>query len=157
FLAQESAGQAAALATVAADTAATVTLVPVILAEAAALGNAAGSLIAALVMDDVSIWDWGAGAKLPTCDPSAPAFINFISVCDSVPVIGFGHGSAQTVQVTRATDPNFLSGPSGFGSQEFLAGQGSYPYYIAFSNEADAGAPAQQVVVSQQLDPNLDL
>ena len=30
------------------------------------------------------------------------------------------------------------------------------PYAIAFENEATAGAPAQQVVVTQQLDPNLD-
>jgi hypothetical protein len=65
--------------------------------------------------------------------------------------------SANTEQVDPATDPNFLSGPAGFGTGGFVTGNTALPYYIGFSNETGPVAPAQQVTVTQQLDPNLDL
>ncbi len=64
----------------------------------------------------------------------------------------------QTVAVTQESpiDPNFISGPSGYGSQGFVGPETPLPYEIAFENEPNAAVPAQVVTVTQQLDPNLD-
>jgi hypothetical protein len=56
----------------------------------------------------------------------------------------------------EATDPNELVGPAGFGPQGFVQAQQVFPYTIHFENVATASAPAQQVVVTDALDPNLD-
>ena len=53
-------------------------------------------------------------------------------------------------------DPNDLIGPSGYGSAGFLTPGGSLPYTIEFSNEKTAQVPADNVVVTEQLSPNLD-
>lgn len=55
-----------------------------------------------------------------------------------------------------AWDPNDIQGPSGFGPEGFIEGNGTFPYAIEFENQPTATAPAQTVVVTQQLDPNLD-
>ena len=52
-------------------------------------------------------------------------------------------------------DPNELIGPAGSGAADFVAGDTILPYAIDFEN--DGTAPAQIVVVTQQLSPNLDL
>jgi hypothetical protein len=53
-------------------------------------------------------------------------------------------------------DPNDISGPAGFGPNGFLPPSQTLPYTIQFENKPDATAPAQVVVVTQKLDPNLD-
>jgi hypothetical protein len=53
-------------------------------------------------------------------------------------------------------DPNELFGPGGFGAQEFIQPKGLLPYVVYFENDPKALAPAQNVVVTEQLDPNLD-
>ncbi len=54
-------------------------------------------------------------------------------------------------------DPNNLSGPGGFGPAHVVAGEQTLPYTIAFENDPHkATAPAQEVVVTEALDPNLD-
>jgi hypothetical protein len=53
-------------------------------------------------------------------------------------------------------DPNALVGPRGFGDQNFVAANSTLNYEIDFENEPNATAPVQQVVVTQQLDANLD-
>jgi RHS repeat-associated protein len=53
-------------------------------------------------------------------------------------------------------DPNDIVGPGGFGPGGFLV-PAPLPYTIDFQNAPTAGGPAQQVVVTQQLDPGLDL
>ena len=53
-------------------------------------------------------------------------------------------------------DPNFISGPSGYGTPEFVPDGGGFPYAINFENKPSAPAPAQVVEVSQQLDASLD-
>ena len=76
--------------------------------------------------------------------------------------IAISHGSPKevgsTIQVNRPTpiDPNFISGPTGFGASGFLTPDQTLPYFIDFENKPTATAPAQVVVVTQQLDPNLD-
>ena len=51
-------------------------------------------------------------------------------------------------------DPNALIGPAGFGAQAFIQGTGPLSYTVQFEN--DGTAAAQNVVVTQQLDANLD-
>ena len=53
-------------------------------------------------------------------------------------------------------DPNDLLGPSGYGSAGFLTPGGALPYTIEFSNEKTAEVPADNVIVTEQLSPNLD-
>ena len=53
-------------------------------------------------------------------------------------------------------DPNDLLGPSGYGSAGFLTGAGTLGYTIEFSNEKTAQVPADNVVVTEQLSPNVD-
>ena len=94
--------------------------------------------------------------KVPTCLFDAQ---HSITGCDNPAVSGGTLGrSTSTLQVVppRPTDPNFISGPAGFGSQGFLSDDAPLPYYIGFENEPDATAPAQFVDVTQQLDPSLD-
>jgi RHS repeat-associated protein len=63
--------------------------------------------------------------------------------------------NSQTQQV-RPSDPNDITGPAGFGANGFLLPDQSLPYTIHFENEAAATAPAQQVVITEQIDPGLD-
>jgi hypothetical protein len=53
-------------------------------------------------------------------------------------------------------DPNDLFGPSGYGAAAFLASGGALPHTIEFSNEKSAQVPADNVVISEQLTPNLN-
>ena len=52
-----------------------------------------------------------------------------------------------------------MIGPSGYGPSNFVSGaaQARFPYQIDFENSPTATAPAQQVVITDTLDPNLDL
>jgi hypothetical protein len=54
-------------------------------------------------------------------------------------------------------DPNDLIGPGGYGDAHFLKPGLTMPYTIRFENQADTeGAPAQVVIITEQLDANLD-
>jgi hypothetical protein len=52
-------------------------------------------------------------------------------------------------------DPNEKDGPAGFGPAGFITGADTLPYAIYFENKDTAALPAQDVVVTDQLDPNL--
>ncbi len=54
----------------------------------------------------------------------------------------------------KPQDPNALIGPAGYGTQNFLQPTGTWPYTIDFEN--DGSAAAQNVTVTEHLDPNLD-
>ena len=66
-------------------------------------------------------------------------------------------GTSSTLVVGGPHDPNFISGPAGYGDSNFVTGDALGTYYLAFTNEPTAGAPARTVTVTEQLDPNLDL
>ena len=54
-------------------------------------------------------------------------------------------------------DPNDLAGPTGFSGAHVLRPEQSLPYTIRFENDPlKASAPAQEVVVTQTLDSDLD-
>lgn len=66
--------------------------------------------------------------------------------------------SSQTTCPVKSRDPNDKFGPAGVGAARYVGGSSPMPYAVAFENKPDATAPAQQVVVTDQLDSNkLDL
>jgi RHS repeat-associated protein len=65
-------------------------------------------------------------------------------------------GALKQVQLVNSRDPNDAIGPAGFGAQAFVSPSTLLPYRIDFENQATATAPAQTVIVTNQLDPNLD-
>ncbi len=76
----------------------------------------------------------------------------------TTPVVSAADFAAQgKTEEVSPQDPNFLSGPAGFGPQKFVPVEGTYPYAVYFENKPDASAPAQVVTVTQQLDADLDL
>ena len=67
--------------------------------------------------------------------------------------------SSQNGHTGHSYDPNAKIGPAGYGTQNYVSGSSLslYPYEIQFENSPAATAPAQQVTITDQLDPNLDL
>ncbi|HTS47764.1 MAG TPA: SBBP repeat-containing protein [Bryobacteraceae bacterium] len=54
-------------------------------------------------------------------------------------------------------DPNDKVGPTGGGgASQWITGQNVVPYYIYFENESTASAPAQNVTITDTLDPGLN-
>lgn len=58
--------------------------------------------------------------------------------------------------VANSKDPNALTGPSGSGTDNYVATTTPFAYRIDFENDKTATAPAQQVTITNQLDANLD-
>jgi len=64
----------------------------------------------------------------------------------------YGYGP----EVVRPLDPNEKAGPPGLGPQRLVAVTDTLHYVIYFENVPTATAPAQQVVITDALDPDLD-
>jgi RHS repeat-associated protein len=64
---------------------------------------------------------------------------------------------AAPIPIATPHDPNDIVGPSGFGPENWVSNTATLPYTIRFENQATATAAAQQIVVTQTLDPDLDL
>jgi RHS repeat-associated protein len=71
----------------------------------------------------------------------------------TVPTQPGGSGSSGS---SGSTDPNHKTGPAGFGTNGFITASGTLAYLVDFENETNASAPAQQVVVTDQLNGSLD-
>ena len=117
--------------------------------------------------------DFGGGAtpslSLPEIvDLKSPTsvFDTFFKIKDYLvdPILDYFHSGSEagnnnpTVTVTpiKSSDPNDLVGPSGFGPSAFVTGNSKFVFSVEFENSSTASAPAQQIAVTQQLDPNLD-
>lgn len=61
--------------------------------------------------------------------------------------------ASNSIRIVRAVDPNDKTGSQGVGPQQYLAGETPLRYAIFFENKATATAPAQEVVITDQLDP----
>lgn len=61
-------------------------------------------------------------------------------------------GSLQ-IQSIVSGDPNDLSGTPGVGPERWVSGNQLLAYQVFFSNEPTASAPAQNVTITDQLDP----
>jgi hypothetical protein len=64
-------------------------------------------------------------------------------------------GSLSSTSV-GSSDPNEKTGPAGYGATDFVLPAGTFGYRIDFENATNAVAPAQQVVITDPLDQNLD-
>ncbi|MGE0268874.1 MAG: hypothetical protein AB7S78_10530 [Candidatus Omnitrophota bacterium] len=65
---------------------------------------------------------------------------------------------AKIIFLVTSRDPNAIVGPQGFGSEKYIAKRQPLQYIIYFENIESASAPAQEVIVSDQLDTTvLDL
>jgi hypothetical protein len=64
----------------------------------------------------------------------------------------------HNLDVTTVTsiDPNSLTGPAGYGTPNYVAANTLLSYIINFENAPTATAPAKRVVITDQLDPNLN-
>jgi RHS repeat-associated protein len=75
---------------------------------------------------------------------------------EKTPIPPPGQGPIKRSKPVGSYDPNDKIGPAGYGPAGFIAPGGALPYRIDFENEATATAPAQRVVVTDQLDANFD-
>ncbi len=57
------------------------------------------------------------------------------------------------LRAVRSRDPNSKAGAPGSGQGRFVSATAPIPYTIFFENEAAATAPAQEVVITDRLDP----
>jgi hypothetical protein len=64
--------------------------------------------------------------------------------------------SSADKEIRTPQDPNDKAGPQGAGPQGYISGTAPLPYIIFFQNLPTATAPAQKVVITDQLDPNVD-
>src|SRR5262249_55875678 len=72
------------------------------------------------------------------------------------PPIKFKPRTSGPSRTVASGDPNPKFGPAGFGPPSFPPPDPAFPYRIDFENDPKATAPAQRVVVTDQLDANLD-
>ncbi len=76
-----------------------------------------------------------------------------IPILPNPPTSPGGFGSSGS---SGSTDPNTKIGPAGFGTSGFISPNGVFGYRVDFENEPAAMAPAQQVLITDQLGTNLD-
>ncbi|MFO0847615.1 MAG: Ig-like domain-containing protein [Gemmataceae bacterium] len=69
----------------------------------------------------------------------------------------FNPGGSGTSRTIGSFDPNDKLGPAGVGDEAIVRADSSLVYTVRFENKSDATAPARQIVVTDVLDPNLDL
>jgi len=89
------------------------------------------------------------------------SLVEFYNACSPAPVFQPTFIAPGTVTLTTACvgskDPNDKSGSKGAGPDRYVTGEAALPYLILFENKPDATAPAQDVVITDQLDTeNLD-
>ncbi len=80
--------------------------------------------------------------------------------CDSkggIPDPPVRPGEQGTVRTVGSFDPNDKLASAGFGDTAFVQADGSLAYTVRFENKADATAPAREIVITDALDPDLDL
>jgi uncharacterized repeat protein (TIGR01451 family) len=85
-------------------------------------------------------------------------------ICEEPGSCAGGQTSTFISQVKTPVDPNGKAGPGGYDPgdtppaqrERFVAGGHSAGYMVFFENKEEATAAAQEVLVADQLDPNLD-
>ena len=63
---------------------------------------------------------------------------------------------SRSLEAVTSDDPNEKVSIAGFGEKHLITSQELIPYTIYFENKPTASAPAQKVVITDKLDPNLD-
>jgi hypothetical protein len=87
------------------------------------------------------IWD-------PTANGGSGAWI-------FVPPSGGSGGTTTTPPITpvQSLDPNAISGETGAGAAQYISASNPAAYTVFFGNDPSATAPAQRVVITDQLNP----
>jgi RHS repeat-associated protein len=70
---------------------------------------------------------------VPDSNSSTPAALNFAATTQAPALSHSTADSSDTEQVDPATDPNFLSGPAGFGAGGFVTGDAALPFITSAS------------------------
>ena len=78
------------------------------------------------------------------------------SILEELVNIGVHDLVDRNICIIRPIDPNDIVGPYGFGDENWVTATQTLPYTIRFENDASASAPAQQIVITQLLDPDID-
>jgi Ca2+-binding RTX toxin-like protein len=128
------------------------------------IGNSIGNGVGSLLYDVSRLFD-----RLYQIDPNYQPFVlpgvvlpvSPIGVDDYFPDIDNDDDSnngndAYRPFIARSFDPNDILGPVGFGTDGWIDTDEPLKYTIRFENAITATAPAQQVVITQQLDADLD-
>ena len=68
-----------------------------------------------------------------------------------------GIAAHRDTNIARSSDPNDKLAPAGSGDAAFVAADTLLDYTIRFENKPDAKAPAQQIIITDVLDSDLDL
>jgi RHS repeat-associated protein len=87
-------------------------------------------------LEAIRAWDW---------EHDVPSLVPPTTATDSSQKVPSG-----------PSDPNAKMGPSGFGEEGSVLPDETFAYRIDFENEPSATAPAQQAVITDQLDSELD-
>jgi hypothetical protein len=87
--------------------------------------------------------------------PGRPPFGPPVPPVPPGPIFGGNIFSQEFVVPQSPHDPNGKSGSSGVGTERFYTGDVALPYVVTFENVDTASLPAQDVVVTDQLDPNV--
>ncbi|HEV3197908.1 MAG TPA: SBBP repeat-containing protein [Bryobacteraceae bacterium] len=66
-----------------------------------------------------------------------------------------GDPQGGTTDPRTPNDPNLKTGPAGGGAADYITPQTALSYFVEFENKANASAPAQDVTVTDQLNPTL--
>ena len=66
------------------------------------------------------------------------------------------NGGGGTTESATDSDPNRLTGPAGFGIENYVIESNLFAYEISFENQTNATAPAQIVQITDPLSTNLD-
>jgi RHS repeat-associated protein len=107
---------------------------------------------------------WGAGSPSSWKNLLLAKNAHGKSIWKALGAGGVAHTFVDIV-IATAFDPNEKFGAAGFGPQEFIMPEAVIPYQVNFENlgpgsipapAQPATAPAQRVVVTDQLSPNLD-
>ena len=64
-------------------------------------------------------------------------------------------GKAAITEIVASWDPNEMIGPEGVGERHYIGQTQTVNYRILFENKAEAGAPANRVRITDELDPNI--
>ena len=92
----------------------------------------------------------GGAAAIGKAFDAANASVGLLTGC-------LGLANSLGVFIASAFDPNDKVGSEGAGEAHYLTGEEPLRYMIFFENKPEATAPAHEVVITDQLDPNLDL
>ena len=79
-------------------------------------------------------------------------FLDFKSTCTGTGALK--KAARYLASIVGACDPNAKYGPLGYGDAQVVAGDRALPFLITFENLETATAPAQEIVVTDQLDPD---